>query len=239
MDELVTKPIGQIVAQDFRTARVFRQFGLEFCCGGGQTIDEAVSGSEVEAEEVRQALQQISADKKYDHHYNEWSLDFLVDYIINNHHKFSRNVLPQISEHAKKVASVHGENHPELNEIYHIVVQLHADIFNHLDKEEEILFPYIKELTEADGRDEHPPEPDFQTAENPIVMMEEEHEDSAEAIAEIRELSNGFTPPKDACTTYKLLYQELENFEQDLHKHVHLENNILFPKALELEKRLN
>ena len=239
MADRFTEPVGKIVAEDFRTARVFRRYGIDFCCGGKRTIDEAVSSRDVNIEQVYQALRELKASNEYGHNYNEWSLDFMVDYIINNHHKFSRNLLSEISEHAKKVAHVHGEEHPELNEIYNTAIQMHGHIFNHLDREEEVLFPYIKRLTAAEQQDEPVPESDFETAENPIAMMEKEHEEAAEAMAHIRELSNEFTPPEDACTTYRLLYKELEHFEEDLHKHVHLENNILFPKALELENSLN
>jgi len=188
---------------------------------------------------VQQALQQI--DEKQDeeqNNYNEWSLDFLIDYIVNNHHKYSRNKLPEIGAYTKKVAGVHGERHPELKEIYYEFTMLHGEMINHLDKEEEILFPYVKQLVEVKQQGQKPDQPDFGEAADPIAMMEQEHDDAGAAMRKIRELSDNFTPPEDACTTYRLLFENLEAFEKDLHKHVHLENNILFPKALQLDDGL-
>ncbi|MEL7832901.1 iron-sulfur cluster repair di-iron protein [Fodinibius sp. Rm-B-1B1-1] len=239
MDTLQQRTIGQIVKDDYRTAQVFQEYNLDFCCGGNRTIDEACQQKSIDPQQVYKALEELDQSGTKDDNYDQWSLDFLVDYIVNNHHKFSRNKLPEIGKYAKKVASVHGERHEELKEIYYEFTMLHGEISNHLDKEERILFPYIKHLVEAKEKGEKPQKPEFGNAANPIAMMEEEHDDSGEAIAKIRRLSNDFTPPEDACTTYRLLYQNLEAFEKDLHKHVHLENNILFPKAINLEKRLN
>lgn len=233
------KTIGQFVKDDYRTAQVFQQHGLDFCCGGNRTIKEACKKKDLNPDEIFRDLEQIKTSGIKEDNYSQWSLDFLVDYIVNNHHKFTRNKLPEIGKYAKKVAKVHGERHEELNEIYYEFTMLHTEIFNHLDKEERILFPYIKELVEADKNDKKPKVPEFGEAANPIAMMEDEHDEAGDSMAKIRKLSNDFTPPPDACTTYRLLYQNLEGFEKDLHKHVHLENNILFPKALELEKRLN
>jgi regulator of cell morphogenesis and NO signaling len=231
--------IGQLVKDDYRTAQVFQQHGLDFCCGGNRTIKEACKNKAVNPDEIVRALDQIKANGTKEDNYDQWSLDFLVDYIVNNHHEFTRNKLPEIGKYAKKVAAVHGERHEELNEIYYEFTMLHTEIFNHLDKEERILFPYIKQLVEAKEKGMKPDAPEFGEAANPIAMMEEEHDEAGDSMAKIRKLSNDFTPPADACTTYRLLYQNLEGFEKDLHKHVHLENNILFPKALELEKKLN
>lgn len=239
MDTLQQQTIGQIVKDDYRTAQVFQEYNLDFCCGGNRSIEEACQQKNINPQQVYKALDELDQSGPKDDNYDQWSLDFLVDYIVNNHHKFTRSKLPEIGQYAKKVVSVHGERHEELKEIYYEFTMLHGEISNHLDKEERILFPYIKHLVEAEEKGEKPQEPEFGNAANPIAMMEEEHDDSGEAIAKIRRLSNDFTPPADACTTYRLLYQNLEAFEKDLHKHVHLENNILFPKALELEKRLN
>ncbi|PAU93274.1 iron-sulfur cluster repair di-iron protein [Aliifodinibius salipaludis] len=233
------RTVGQIVKDDYRTAQIFQQHGLDFCCGGGRTIEEACAKKDVDLNKIVQALNQITTDGSKEDNYDQWSLDFLVDYIVNNHHEFTRNKLPEIGKYAKKVAAVHGKRHEELNVIYYEFTMLHTEIFNHLDKEEHILFPYIKQLVEAEKEGVKPEKPEFGEAANPIAMMEDEHDEAGTSMAKIRRLSNDFTPPEDACTTYRLLYENLEGFEKDLHKHVHLENNILFPKALELEKRLN
>lgn len=240
MNQVQSKTIGQIVTDDYRTAQVFRSFKLDFCCGGNKTVEEACKHKDIDPEKVYQSIRELDHNGSAEqHNYSNWSLDFLIDYIINNHHKFSREKLPEIGQYAKKVASVHGDRHPELQEIYYEFTKLHGEIINHLDKEEELLFPYVKRLVEAKEKDEQPEAPDFGKAANPISMMEHEHEQSGAAMKKIREISNDFTPPKDACTTYRLLFENLEAFEKDLHKHVHLENNILFPKAIELEQSLN
>ena len=231
--------IGQLVKDDYRTAQVFQQNGLDFCCGGNRTIEQACAGKDVNTDEIIDEINQLKENGKEEANYDQWSLDFLVDYIINNHHEFTRTKLPEIGKYAMKVAKVHGDRNQELKEIYQEFTMLHTEIFNHLDKEERILFPYIKQLVEADKKGVKPETPEFGEAANPIAMMETEHNEAGNSMTKIRKLSNDFTPPADACTTYRILYQNLEAFEKDLHKHVHLENNILFPKVLELESQLN
>jgi len=231
--------IGEIVAKDYRTAHVFREFGLDFCCGGNKTIDEAAATKGVDPTLVKKALTNLAEQPNENHQYDEWSLDFLVDYIINNHHIYCRNTLPEINFYAKKVLSAHGDDHPELEEIYYELVKLYSEMIQHLDDEESVLFPYIKKLVEADDNNKISKPSGFGMAAHPISMMEEEHDEAGEVMAKIRKLSNNFKLPEDACTTYRVLYENLEAFEKDLHKHVHLENNILFPKALELERELS
>ncbi|SMO86592.1 iron-sulfur cluster repair di-iron protein [Fodinibius sediminis] len=239
MQKEKARTIGQIVADNYQAAEVFNAFDMDFCCGGDRTVDEACQEVNINPNEVWQALKELETDGARQENYTEWSLDFLIDYIINNHHKFSREKLPEIGQYAKKVASVHGDRYPELQKIYYEFTKLHGDIINHLQKEEELLFPYVKRLVEAEKKGKQPKTPDFGKAANPISMMEHEHDQSGAAMEKIRELSDDFTPPDDACTTYRLLFENLEAFEKDLHKHVHLENNILFPKAIELEQSLN
>lgn len=234
------RTIGQTVAEDYRTARIFRSFGLDFCCGGDKTIEEACLEKGVDAWEVQTALDNLGKASTGNHNYNDWSLDFLIDYIVNNHHKFVRSKLPEIEFYAYKVAQVHGKRHTELKEIYQLFMKLQNEITDHLDKEEQVLFPYVKELVKAENENSSlQDQPQFGTAAKPVAMMEAEHEEAGGIMEEIKNLSNNFTPPEDACATYRVLFQNLEGFRDDLHKHVHLENNILFPKALELEKRVN
>lgn len=240
MDTLKERTIGQIVAEDYRTAQVFRSFGLDFCCGGNKTVKEACTKKGVDPQKVQKALENLDSDSNGQHNYNDWSLDFLIDYIVNNHHAFVRSKLPEVEFYARKVAKVHGERHPELIEIYQLFMKLKDEISDHLDKEEQVLFPYVKELVKAEnGGFSLKDQPHFGTAANPVAMMEAEHEEAGGIMEQIQNLSDNFTPPEDACATYRVLFQNLEGFQDDLHKHVHLENNILFPKALDLEKRLN
>lgn len=235
-----TSTVGEIVAGDYRTAQVFRSFGLDFCCGGGAPVEEACSKKKVDPALVFKALEKlqdevVSPEEKY----NEWELGFLSDYIVNTHHQFVRGKLPEIGFYSTKVARVHGSRNPELIEMYHLFERLSAELLDHLAKEEEILFPYIKELTELKKAGEKQyTKPHFETAANPVAMMKEEHETAGEIMEQMENLSNGFTPPEEACTTYRVYFKNLKAFQEDLHKHVHLENNILFPKALRLEEEL-
>lgn len=239
MQETNIQTIGQIVADDYRAAQVFRSHKLDFCCGGNKTVEEACAKKGIDPNVVYQGLEQLNqSGETGQDNYNGWSPDFLVDYIINNHHEFTRNKLPEIGAYAHKVAKVHGGRHPELPEIYHEFVALQSELMNHLEKEEQVLFPYIKQLVEADANGTELVSPHFGEVRNPIAMMEHEHDEAGNRMENIRELCDNFTLPQDACTTYRILFQNLEAFEQDLHKHVHLENNILFPKAVKLEKKL-
>lgn len=231
--------LGQIAAKDLRKAEVFKKYGLDFCCGGKKTVKEACAEKGIDATKVEQELQH--ADKLPNTRpmpYGEWGLDFLADYIVNTHHCYVRKNLPDLSAYAHKVMQVHGAHHPELVRIHELAEEVKAELTSHMVKEEKVLFPYIKELVAAEhGISSHASQ--LGSVQNPINMMEMEHELVGKNMEDIRELSDNYTLPADACASYGLLYRMLEEFEQDLHLHIHLENNILFPKALDLEKKLN
>jgi regulator of cell morphogenesis and NO signaling len=232
--------IGDIVAENFRAAQVFEKYGLDFCCGGKKTIDQVCQTKGINPNEVVSLLAELPENgSTAPAHFNSWELDFLIDYIVNNHHRYVKQALPVISEHSQKVASKHGENHNEIITISEHFSRIREELEVHMQKEERMLFPYIKQLLEIDRSGEEAPYAPFGTVENPIKVMEAEHEAAGKMMAEINGLSSSFTPPVDACTTYRVLYQELKEFGDDLHMHIHLENNILFPKAIELEKRLS
>lgn len=230
--------LGEIASKDLRKAEVFKKYGLDFCCGGKKTVKEACAEKGIDVTKVEQELQtadkNISAGRPLP--YNEWSLDFLADYIVNTHHSYVRKNLPDIMEYAQKVMKAHGSRHPELSRIYLLVEDVNAELTAHLIKEEKILFPYIKELVAAKKNTQLLHAANFGSVQNPINMMEHEHEMVGKNLAEIRKLSNNYTLPQDTCASYSLLYRMLDEFENDLHIHIHLENNILFPKAIELEK---
>ncbi|HRP58552.1 iron-sulfur cluster repair di-iron protein [Agriterribacter sp.] len=232
--------LGEIAAKDLRKAEVFKKYGLDFCCGGKQTVKEACAEKGIDVTKVEKELQE--ADKNPTARplpYNDWGLDFLADYIVNTHHSYIRKTLPDIRAYASKVAQVHGAYHPELIPIQQLVEEVNKELSEHLVKEEKILFPFIKELVMAKDRSQSPRAVQFGSVQNPIHMMEAEHETAGRCMEEIRTLSNNYALPGDACASYSLLFKMLDDFEEDLHIHVHLENNILFPKAIALEKRLN
>ena len=232
--------LGQIAAKDLRKAQVFKKYGLDFCCGGKKTVKEACTEKGLDVTKVEQELQQ--ADKMPASRpipYGDWSLDFLADYIVNTHHSYVRKTLPDITAYAAKVMQVHGNHHPELIRINQLVSEVNAELTGHLVKEEKILFPYIKALVAAKNHTQPLQAAHFGSVQSPINMMEMEHELVGKNLDEIRQLSLNYLLPEDACASYSLLYRMLDEFEEDLHLHIHLENNILFPKALEIEKRLN
>lgn len=229
--------IGQIVAEDFRKAAVFKHYGIDFCCGGGRTLSESCQAKGVNPQEVEAALLELEENSfASQKEYNEWSLSFLSDFIINNYHHYIERTVGPITEFAVKVARVHGERHPELIEVLQAWNSLREELLQHMMKEERILFPYIKSL-EASTEWQRPM---FGTAQNPIHMMEMEHETAGGLMARIADLTNHYLAPEGACTTYRVLFSMLQEFEEKLHEHVHLENNILFVKTLKREaSRMN
>jgi regulator of cell morphogenesis and NO signaling len=170
--------------------------------------------------------------------FNTWALDFLADYIVANHHSYLRAAMPTIAAHTAKVAEVHGSRHPEVIKIAAHFSGLWQELSQHMEKEERILFPAIKSLFAADAAAGTATPPPFGSVMGPISVMEREHEAAGDAIHAIRELSHNFALPDDACTTYRVTFKELQDFEADLLQHVHLENNILFPRAIELERKV-
>ena len=232
------KTVGELVAADYRKAEVFKRFGIDFCCGGGRTVEEAcqkkgIPYSTLENELLKMEQENGSSDLM---NFHEWDARVLIDYILSIHHRYVRENIPLLKEFITKVARVHGHAHPEVVAIAALFGEVASELEAHMIKEEQILFPYIKRLAGIQGQNEPVHRPPFGTVRNPITMMELEHERAGEILAEIRRVSHHFTPPEHACTTYRVAYFKLEEFEADLHKHIHLENNILFPCAIALEQ---
>jgi regulator of cell morphogenesis and NO signaling len=228
--------VGEIVAEDYRTAGVFKKYGIDFCCGGGRTLDEACKRGEVAVEELVNALEETAATAPGGGmNFNDWDTNFLIDFIVNKHHLYVREKLPELTAYADKVARVHGERHPETLDVARMWRDLADELSSHLEKEERVLFPYIKQQVRAQKTATPAPVAPFGTVQNPIRMMEVEHDVAGEIMRQINELTGGFTPPEDACMTYRVLYANLREFEENLHEHVHLENNILFPRAVAME----
>lgn len=231
--------IGEMVTKDYRKAQVFKSFGIDFCCGGKKTLTEVCERKGIDTEALQKAmelLKEVPAASEND--YSKWNPGFLTDYIINTHHQYVKDNTTFIMELANKVASVHGAQHPETIRVAEIFAKVANDLTLHLMKEEKVLFPFIKEMSDVQDKAGRLSESAFGAVSNPIQMMESEHEEAGEALQTIRELTDNFTLPAGACNSYTILYKKLDEYENDLHKHVHLENNILFPKALALEKEL-
>jgi regulator of cell morphogenesis and NO signaling len=231
--------IRDIVANDFRAAAVFQRHGIDFCCKGNRSVEEACRGLAATADQVLQEVSEATASPAAGGpRFNSWDLGTLAAYIVANHHGFVRQAMPALLTHTQKIASVHGETHPELHEVATIIEEVAQEMTSHMAKEEESLFPYIAGLAVAASGAAANPSAPFGTVRNPIRMMEMEHESVGDAMARIRELTDQYRIPATACTTYRVCLQELESFERDLHEHVHLENNILFPKAARLETEI-
>lgn len=230
--------IRDIVANDYRAAAVFQRYGIDFCCGGDRSVQDACAAKGLAPAQLIDELQKTTTTPDAGTpRFNAWDLPALTAYIVANHHAFVRQAIPPLLQHTRKVASVHGEHHPEMGEVARLFDGVADEMLSHMEKEERMLFPYINALAAAAAAHQPAPDAPFGTVQNPIRMMEMEHESAGGAMARINELTRGFQPPEDACTTYRVCLQELDAFERDLHAHVHLENNILFPKAIGLEER--
>jgi regulator of cell morphogenesis and NO signaling len=234
--------LGEIAVKDLRKVEIFKKYGLDFCCGGKKTVKEACAEKGIDVTKVEQELQQaesiapISTYKPLP--YDDWSLDFLADYIVNTHHSYVKKTSPDMSAYSTKVAKVHGDSHPELIKINELVQEIVDEMSHHMVEEEQEVFSYIKRLVSYKNGIEKPNDKDSANIQTPIAKMEMEHELVGGNMEQIRELTNNYTLPADGCASYSFLFKLLQDFESDLHLHVHLENNILFPKAIELEKSL-
>ena len=232
--------IGELVAKDYRTASVFKKYGIDFCCQGNRTINEACEKKNIDSKLVVNDLDTvIQAQGESATDYKTWPLDLLADYIEKKHHRYVEEKSVEIKPYLDKICRVHGERHPELFEIKEHFNATAGELAQHMKKEELILFPFIRKLAKAKLEGSKVVAPPFGTIQNPINAMMGEHTTEGDRFRKIEELSNNYTPPQDACNTYGVTLGLLKEYEQDLHLHIHLENNILFPKAIELEKELS
>jgi regulator of cell morphogenesis and NO signaling len=235
-EQRATKTVGEVVATDFRAAAVLEQFGIDFCCAGRRTLEEACRAAAADPDVVVHALEALPPAVEEDDDAARWPIPRLIDFIVSTHHAYVRSAMPTITRHLAKLIEVHGSRHPELSRVAAYFDQVVADLRQHMVKEEQILFPYVRDLAEAGGGCGRTQSP-FGTVANPIRMMEREHQEVGDALRMIRELTRGYAAPDDGCTTYAITMAELLQFERDLHRHVHLENNILFPAAVRIEQR--
>ena len=225
------RTVGEVVAEDYRLGAVFKRFGIDFCCGGGLPIEEACQRRGVSYPELESALESAQPARAEGQMPDPrgWPPAFLADYIVNVHHRYCRETLPVLEQFTQKVARVHGPGRPALVELHRTLMELSHEMEAHMTAEEEEVFPAIRALEEDSSGSA--PAPEAPTAPGPdlLARMEDEHETASGLMAEIRRLSDDFTPPEGACATWRAAYAKLEEFESDLHRHVHLENNVLFP----------
>ncbi|MBX9806238.1 MAG: iron-sulfur cluster repair di-iron protein [Flavobacteriaceae bacterium] len=232
--------IGELVAKDYRTASVFKKYGIDFCCQGNRTINEACEKKNIDSKSVVNDLDTIiQAQGENATDYKSWPLDLLADYIEKKHHRYVVEKTAEILPYLDKICRVHGDRHPELFEIKEHFNATAGELAKHMKKEELILFPFVRKLAKAKHEGVKVIAAPFGTIQNPIEAMMQEHTNEGDRFRKIEELSNNYTPPQDACNTYGVTLGLLKEFEHDLHLHIHLENNILFPKAIELEKELS
>lgn len=232
--QLTETVVGKIVARHPKVARVFEKHQIDYCCRGGTTLNEACKLQGVDVNQVAAEIVKAQADVEptNETNWNEAQLTELADHIVETHHAFLTTELPRISALTEKVFNAHGDKRPELAKVAETFKLMREELESHMAKEENILFPAIR-MMESWGAPQAFP---FGSVANPIGTMEHEHEDAGNALRRIRELTEDYTPPQDACPTYRVMLESLENLELDLHLHIHKENNILFPRAKALER---
>ena len=236
MDITSDNIVGEIVAKDYRAASVFKSHKIDFCCNGNRSLADVCETGKVDTTQLIEELETATTKaEQQTTDYKSWDNDLLADYIEKKHHRYVEKKIPELRAFLGKVASVHGERHPELIEIEQLFDASANELQSHMKKEEMIVFPYVRSM----AANTNLKQPHFGTVQNPIQMMMHEHDTEGERFRKISELSNNYTPPFDACTTYKVAFAMLKEFEEDLHLHIHLENNILFPKAIAAEQKLN
>ena len=226
--------VRDFVLEKPEAARVFEALGIDYCCGGSQTLAQACRTANRSPEEVGAALHKIDSVPS-ERDWRNTSLSELAQHIVDKHHVFTKAELARLTSLISKVISAHGANHPELARLQSIFNGLSEELSMHMMKEEKMLFPYIAEMEEAARVKRRPPAPMFGTVQNPVAAMMMEHEASGQAFEKMREITKDYTVPPDGCASYQTLYQALPAFAADLHRHIHLENNILFPRSVELE----
>jgi len=234
--------VRDVAMQLPRATRLFEKLKIDYCCGGNRPLTEACALAGIDVDDVLDMLAEVTeatAEDKGSLDFQNASLPELITHILGTHHVFTKSEMDRLQLLADKVLAAHGGNHPELIHLDELFTRLCADLKPHMFKEEQILFPYIVAMAEAAEQNRAVALAPFGTVNNPIRMMMMEHDTAGQILRELRALTSDYKVPADACVSYQTLYQALENFEKDLHQHIHLENNILFPKALALENALN
>lgn len=230
------KTVRETVITFPNATRVFENTKIDYCCGGDQLLGAACAKAGVDLQILEQMLElSTEPTPNTTTDFVHMSVGELVQYILDKHHVYTKEEMDRLEMLAEKVVAAHGANHSELLSMRNLLQQLFAELKGHMFKEEQILFPFIVELEHSLSRQRPAPFAPFGTVNNPIRMMSVEHDNAGDILHELRKLSHDYKTPDDACMTYKTFYEALEAFEQDLHQHIHLENNLLFPQAMQLE----
>lgn len=233
------RTVRELAMEIPNATRTFEKLGIDYCCGGSRSLNEACRQAHVALEEVLRELEQVTASHPAagspPQDFAGGTLGQLIEHIVGTHHVYVKQELPRLQQLLKKVVSVHGETHPELGKIQQVFQGMSAELSSHMLKEEHVLFPYIVALETAVVVGRPKPRPPFGSVSNPVHMMELEHDSAGAALKEISMFSSNYVPPDGACFSYKTLFSGLKEFEADLHQHIHLENNILFPRAIAME----
>jgi len=233
--------VTDIVIQDYRTADVFRKYDIDFCCGGKWPLDIACQNRNLNTEEVIRELQKIMNQSPSNAaiDFDSWEIDFLADYILNVHHSYLKRALPETKEQVDKFLVEHRKKFPELEEIESIMNRFINEMPPHMRQEEEIYFPYIKQIYHAHKHRESYARLLIRTLRKPIEeVMQKEHDTTGSNLNKLRSITNNYTPPANACITHKITFAKLQELDKDLVQHIHLESNILFPKAIQMEQEL-
>jgi regulator of cell morphogenesis and NO signaling len=238
MSVITEKTVRQVAIENPGATRVFENLGIDYCCGGNRTLEEACRAANVPVDQAVQSIEAAEHAAQSSQAGRDWQAELLGDlisHITETHHKYTRNEIARLGPLLNKVCSVHAANHPELFHLRDVFAALSQELSGHLMKEEMVLFPYIIRMEEAVIEKAPILPPPFGTVQNPVSMMEHEHDSAGNALRSLREISRNYTAPDDACISYQTLYKALAELEADLHQHIHLENNILFPKAIAME----
>jgi len=239
MSIATTKTVGEIAVEVPNATREFEKLGIDYCCGGSRTLGEACAEAKISVDEALERLQKsmTTSQPRSDKDWQNQLLADLIEHITSTHHVFVREECPRIQALAGKVVSVHGKNHPELLQVQETFSALAEELSVHLMKEEQVLFPYVVRMEESVLAGEPAPPAMFGTVVNPIRMMMQEHDGAGDALRTLRSVTKDYKVPEDVCISYSTLYEALQGFEADLHQHIHLENNILFPRAVAMEAK--
>jgi regulator of cell morphogenesis and NO signaling len=233
------RTVGSIVAEDYRAAAVLTKHGIDFCCKGGRSVQEVCERKKIDQAKLAQDITaELARSAKDGLDAANWPLDRLADHVETVHHRYVEERGPIIRKYLAKLCAVHGDRHPELFILQEEFDGCMGAMAVHMKKEELVLFPFVRQLVRSERNGEPARKPPFGTVENPVHMMMEDHDAEGERFERMRAASDGFNMPADGCATYATAFSMLKEFEEDLHLHIHLENNIMFPRAVALEKKL-